>query len=108
MSAARQRSVWQAAAIPGAAVTWPPEERAASTDDRDEVHAYYERVAAVLVLQLRDRPFTMKRCREEMPSWIPRRRFETHPREGGSRLVDSRLVNSKEPSFGCCRCTAST
>jgi bifunctional non-homologous end joining protein LigD len=31
-----------------------------------------------------------------MPSWIPTRRFETHPREGGSRLVDFPLVNSVE------------
>ena len=23
-----------------------------------------------------------------MPSWIPTRTFRTHPREGGSRLVD--------------------
>ena len=31
-----------------------------------------------------------------MPAWIPTRRFETHPREGGSRLVDFPLVNSPE------------
>ena len=57
---------------------------------------------------LRDRPFTMKRYREGiaaeaffqkqapkgMPAWIETRRFETHPREGGSRLVDFPLVDS--------------
>jgi len=60
------------------------------------------------VPHLRDRPFTMKRYREGiaadgffqkqapkgMPAWIETRRFETHPREGGSRLVDFPLVNS--------------
>jgi bifunctional non-homologous end joining protein LigD len=65
-----------------------------------------------IVPHLRDRPFTMKRYREGiagqaffqkqapkgMPAWIATRQFETHPREGGSRLVDS----------GWCRCTAST
>ena len=30
-----------------------------------------------------------------MPSWIPTRQFETHPREGGSRLVDFPLVNDE-------------
>jgi bifunctional non-homologous end joining protein LigD len=64
----------------------------------------------VLVPHLRNRPFTMKRWREGLaggsffqkqapkglPSWIPTRRFETHPREGGSRLVDFPLVNSPD------------
>jgi bifunctional non-homologous end joining protein LigD len=64
----------------------------------------------VLVPHLRDRPFTMKRWREGleggaffqkqapkgMPKWIATRRFETHPREGGSRLVDFPLVNSAD------------
>ena len=31
-----------------------------------------------------------------MPAWIPTRRFTTHPREGGARLVDFPLVNSVE------------
>jgi bifunctional non-homologous end joining protein LigD len=62
------------------------------------------------VPHLRDRPFTMKRWREGlpggsffqkqapkgMPSWIPTREFRTWPREGGSRLVDFPLVNSRE------------
>ena len=77
---------------------------------KGDLFAYYERVAPVLVPHLRDRPFTMKRYREGiaregffqkqapkgMPSWVPTRRFETHPREGGSRLVDFPLVNSTE------------
>ena len=71
---------------------------------------YYGAVAPVLVPHLRDRPFTMKRWREGlaggsffqkqapkgMPSWIPTRQFRTHPREGGSRLVDFPLVNSPD------------
>ncbi len=75
---------------------------------KGDLFAYYERVGPTLVPHLRDRPFTMKRYREGiagdgffqkqapkgMPSWIPTRRFETHPREGGSRLVDFPLVNS--------------
>ena len=71
---------------------------------------YYEAVAPVLLPHLRDRPFTMKRWREGlaggsffqkqapkgMPDWIPTRRFQTFPREGGSRLVDFPLVNSAD------------
>jgi bifunctional non-homologous end joining protein LigD len=70
---------------------------------------YYEAVAPVLIPHLRDRPFTMKRWREGldgqaffqkqapkgMPDWIPTRRFKTHPREGGERLVDFPLVNDE-------------
>jgi bifunctional non-homologous end joining protein LigD len=77
---------------------------------KGDLFGYYERVAPVLVPHLLDRPFTMKRYREGiagegffqkqapkgMPSWIRTRRFETHPREGGSRLVDFPLVNSAE------------
>jgi bifunctional non-homologous end joining protein LigD len=77
---------------------------------KGDLFEYYERIAAVLVPHLRDRPFTMKRYREGivrdgffqkqapkgMPAWIPTRRFETHPREGGSRLVDFPLVNSTD------------
>ena len=67
---------------------------------KGELAAYYEDVAPALLPHLRDRPFTMKRYRggatdtpffqkqspQGMPSWIPTRRFETHPREGGMRL----------------------
>src|ERR671934_362945 len=77
---------------------------------KGDLYAYYERIAPVLVPHLRDRPFTMKRYREGiagdgffqkqapkgMPSWIRTRRFRTHPREGGSRLVDFPLVNSRD------------
>src|SRR5260370_13111163 len=77
---------------------------------KGDLFAYYDRIAPALVPHLRDRPFTMKRYREGisgdgffqkqapkgMPSWIPTRRFETHPREGGSRLVDFPLVNSTD------------
>jgi bifunctional non-homologous end joining protein LigD len=31
-----------------------------------------------------------------LPNWIPTRQFTTHPRTGGSRLVDFALVNSPE------------
>src|SRR5262249_21310282 len=71
---------------------------------------YHGAVAPAIVPHLRNRPFTMKRWREGlpggsffqkqapkgMPSWIPTRRFETHPREGGSRQVDFPLVNSRD------------
>jgi bifunctional non-homologous end joining protein LigD len=71
---------------------------------------YYAAVAPVLVPHLRDRPFTMKRWREGLeggsffqkqapkgiPDWIPTRRFQTFPREGGSRMVDFPLVNSSD------------
>jgi bifunctional non-homologous end joining protein LigD len=77
---------------------------------KGDLFEYYGAVAPVLVPHLRDRPFTMKRWREGlpggaffqkqapkgMPSWIATRRFETHPREGGSRMVDFPLVNSTE------------
>ena len=71
---------------------------------------YYAAVAPALVPHLRDRPFTMKRWREGLaggsffqkqapkgiPDWIPTRRFQTFPREGGSRMVDFPLVNSAD------------
>ena len=77
---------------------------------KGELFEYYDAVADVLVPHLRDRPFTMKRWREGiqgpvffqkqapkgMPDWIPTREFRTYPREGGSRLVDFPLVNSRE------------
>jgi bifunctional non-homologous end joining protein LigD len=77
---------------------------------KGDVFVYYDRIAPLIVPHLRDRPFTMKRYREGiagegffqkqapkgMPSWIPTRRFTTHPREGGAREVDFPLVNSRE------------
>ena len=77
---------------------------------KGDLFAYYDAVAEWLVPHLRERPFTMKRYREGaagsaffqkqapkgMPSWIPTRRFRTYRREGGSRLVDFPLVNSRE------------
>ena len=77
---------------------------------KGDLFAYYEQIGSTLVPHLRDRPFTMKRYREGiagdgffqkqapkgMPSWIPTRRFTTHPREGGAREVDFPLVDSVE------------
>ena len=74
---------------------------------KGDLFDYYAAVAPVIVPHLRNRPFTMKRYRDGaaregffqkqapkgMPEWIPTRQFETHPREGGSRLVDFPLVN---------------
>jgi bifunctional non-homologous end joining protein LigD len=88
-------------------------ERVLFPDDgitKGDLFRYYDRVAEALVPHLRDRPFTMKRWREGLaggsffqkqapkgiPDWIPTRQFETHPREGGSRLVDFPLVNCRE------------
>jgi bifunctional non-homologous end joining protein LigD len=77
-----------------------------------DLFEYYRRIAPVLVPHLRDRPFTMKRYREGpfaphffqkdaprgMPDWIPRRPFTTHPRGGGTRVVQFPLVND-EPAL---------
>jgi bifunctional non-homologous end joining protein LigD len=77
---------------------------------KGDLFEYYGRIAPVLVPHLRNRPFTMKRwphgIRDQayfqkqapkgMPEWIPTRQFVTHPREGGSRLVDFALLNSGE------------
>jgi len=77
---------------------------------KGDLFDYYGRVADWIIPHLRDRPFTMKRWREGlaggsffqkqapkgMPSWIKTRQFETHPREGGSRLVDFPLVNDRD------------
>jgi bifunctional non-homologous end joining protein LigD len=77
---------------------------------KGDLFDYYGRIAPVLVPHLRDRPFTLKRyphgitgevffqkqAPKHLPDWIPTRRFTTHPRDGGSRLVDFALVNSPE------------
>jgi bifunctional non-homologous end joining protein LigD len=77
---------------------------------KGDLFEYYRAVAPTLVPHLRDRPFTMKRyphgidgevffqkqAPKHLPDWIPTRQFRTHPREGGSRLVDFALVNSTE------------
>ena len=77
---------------------------------KGDLYAYYDQVADVLVPHLRDRPFTMKRWREGLaggaffqkqapkgiPDWLPTRQFRTWPREGGSRLVDFPLVDSRD------------
>ena len=77
---------------------------------KGDLFDYYGRVADWILPHLRDRPFTMKRyphgidgevffqkqAPKHLPSWIPTRQFTTHPREGGSRLVDFALVNSTE------------
>ncbi len=77
---------------------------------KGDLFEYYDAVAPAILPHLRDRPFTMKRYREGIagqgffqkqapkgiPSWIPTRRFTTHPREGGAREVDFPLVNSRE------------
>jgi bifunctional non-homologous end joining protein LigD len=88
-------------------VLWPGE-----GITKGDLFDYYREIAPVLVPHLRNRPFTMKRWREGirggsffqkqapkgLPSWVKTRRFETHPREGGSRLVDFVLVND-EPTL---------
>jgi bifunctional non-homologous end joining protein LigD len=77
---------------------------------KGDLFDYYGRVADWILPHLRDRPFTMKRyphgidgevffqkqAPKHLPSWVPTRQFTTHPREGGSRLVDFALVNSTE------------
>ena len=77
---------------------------------KGDLFAYYRDVASAIVRHLRDRPFTMKRyphgitgevffqkqAPRGIPDWIPTRQFTTHPREGGSRLVDFPLLNSPE------------
>ena len=76
---------------------------------KGDLFEYYREIAPALLPHLKDRPFTMKRWREGirgqsffqkqapkgMPSWIKTRRFQTWPREGGSRLVDFPLVNDE-------------
>jgi bifunctional non-homologous end joining protein LigD len=79
---------------------------------KGDLFEYYRAVSQWIVPHLENRPFTMKRYREGiagpgffqkqapkgMPKWIKTRRYETHPRDGGSRLVDFPLVND-EPTL---------
>jgi bifunctional non-homologous end joining protein LigD len=88
-------------------VLWPGE-----GITKGDLFEYYGEIAPVLVPHLRNRPFTMKRWREGiragsffqkqapkgLPSWVKTKQFRTHPREGGSRLVDFVLVND-EPTL---------
>ena len=77
---------------------------------KGDLFAYYDAVASAIVPHLKNRPFTLKRyphgiyaesyfqkqAPKGIPEWIPTREFTTHPRGGGSRLVDFVLVNSRE------------
>ncbi|MFL6034514.1 MAG: non-homologous end-joining DNA ligase, partial [Gaiellaceae bacterium] len=77
---------------------------------KGDVFEYYEAVADTIVPHLKERPFTLKRyphgitqeayfqkqAPKGIPDWIPTRQFVTHPRDGGSRLVDFVLVNSRD------------
>jgi bifunctional non-homologous end joining protein LigD len=77
---------------------------------KGDLFEYYRAVSEWVVPHLKDRPFTMKRyphgitgevffqkqAPKHLPDWIPTRQFLTHPRPGGSRLVDFALVNSTE------------
>jgi bifunctional non-homologous end joining protein LigD len=77
---------------------------------KGDLFEYYRAIAPTVVSHLYDRPFTMKRyphgitgevffqkqAPRGIPDWIPTRQFTTHPREGGSRLVDFPLLNSPE------------
>ncbi len=97
----------------------PPEVRLTSHDrvlfpddgvTKGDLFEYYGEIAPAILPHLKDRPFTLKRyprgitqeayfqkqAPKGMPDWIPTRQFTTHPREGGSRLVDFALVNSRD------------
>jgi bifunctional non-homologous end joining protein LigD len=77
---------------------------------KGDLFAYYGDVADAIVPHLKNRPFTLKRyphgitqeayfqkqAPKGIPDWIPTRQFTTHPREGGARLVDFALVNSRD------------
>jgi bifunctional non-homologous end joining protein LigD len=77
---------------------------------KGDLFDYYGRVAPAILPHLKNRPFTLKRyphgiyaesyfqkqAPKGIPDSIPTRRFTTHPREGGSRLVDFVLVNSRD------------
>jgi bifunctional non-homologous end joining protein LigD len=99
--------------VPVADVKLTSPDRVLYPDDgitKGDVFEYYRAIGPTIVPHLRARPFTMKRyphgiygeiffqkqAPRGMPSWIKTRRFETHPREGGSRLVDFALVDSAE------------
>jgi bifunctional non-homologous end joining protein LigD len=99
--------------VSGARVELSSADRVLFPDDgitKGDLYAYYDQVADVLVPHLRDRPFTMKRWREGLaggaffqkqapkgiPDWLPTRQFRTWPREGGTRLVDFPLVDSRD------------
>jgi bifunctional non-homologous end joining protein LigD len=77
---------------------------------KGDLFDYYGKIADTILPHLRDRPFTLKRYPHGIdgevyfqkqipkgaPEWIRTRRFTTHPRGGGSRLVDFALVDSRE------------
>jgi len=77
---------------------------------KGDVFDYYGRIAPAILPHLKNRPFTLKRyphgihaesyfqkqAPKGLPDSIPTRQFTTHPREGGSRLVDFVLVNSRD------------
>ena len=77
---------------------------------KGDLFEYYGEVAPAIVPHLKDRPFTLKRqplgineqayfqkqAPKGIPDWIPTRQFTTQPREGGPRLVDFALVNSRD------------
>ena len=77
---------------------------------KGNVFEYYAEIAAAILPHLKNRPFTLKRyphgitqeayfqkqAPKGVPEWIPTRQFTTHPREGGARLVDFTLVNSRD------------
>jgi bifunctional non-homologous end joining protein LigD len=77
---------------------------------KGDLFEYYAHISDTIVPHLRNRPFTLKRyphgitqqayfqkqAPKGIPDWIPTRPFMTRPREGGERLVDFVLVNSRE------------
>jgi bifunctional non-homologous end joining protein LigD len=74
---------------------------------KGDLARYYVEIGDAIVPHLRERPFTLKRyphgiyeqayfhkqAPKGKPEWIPTRRFQTWPREGGPRMVDFTLVN---------------